>query len=96
MAQGRLGLSVDAARREPDGGRLAAVIEKLDGLAARERVSRTAVVLAWILAHPSRPIPIVGTQRAARIRESAEAFRVQLSRGDWYAVLESAQGERLP
>jgi len=53
-------------------------------------------VLAWILAHPSRPIPILGTQRLDRIRDSADAFKVHLSRRDWYAVLESAQGERLP
>ena len=96
LARGRLGLSLEAARREPDGGRLAGLIEKLDLLAEREEVSRAAVVLAWILAHPSRPIPILGTQRLDRIRDSADAFKVHLSRRDWYAVLESAQGERLP
>ncbi len=96
LARGLLGTSVEAARKEPGGERLAALLENLDVLAVRESVSRTSVALAWILAHPSRPIPIVGTQRPERIRESLEAFRVHLSRSDWYAVLVASQGERLP
>lgn len=96
LARGLLGLPVAAARNEVDGARLASLLEKLDALAAREEVARSAVALAWILAHPSRPVPILGTQRAERIRESLGAFRVRLSRHDWYAVLEASQGERLP
>ncbi len=96
LARGRLGLSVEAARREPDGERLADLIENLDILAEREEVSRVAVILAWILVHPARPIPILGTQRLERIRGAADAFKVHLSRRDWYAVLEAAQGEKLP
>ena len=76
--------------------RLAALIEQLDLLAERESVSRTAIALAWLLAHPAGVIPILGTQRVARIRESAAALRVRLSRSDWYAVLQASQGERLP
>jgi predicted oxidoreductase len=96
FARGRLGLTLEAARREPEGERLAAVLENLDILAEREGVSRAAVVLAWILVHPSRPVPIIGTQRLDRIRASADAFKVHLTRRDWYAVLEAAQGEKLP
>jgi predicted oxidoreductase len=96
FARGRLGLSLEAARCEPEGERLAAVLENLDILAEREGVSRAAVVLAWILVHPSRPVPIIGTQRLDRIRASADAFKVHLTRRDWYAVLEAAQGEKLP
>ena len=63
---------------------------------ARRSALRTAVALAWILAHPSRPIPILGTQRPERMREAIGAFRVALSRTEWNAILVAAQGERLP
>ena len=48
------------------------------------------------MAHPVRPIPIVGTQDPARIARSADAFKVGWSRAEWYAVLEAGRGEKLP
>lgn len=44
----------------------------------------------------ARPIPIVGSQSAARIARSIDAFKVEWTRGEWYAVLEASMGERLP
>jgi len=69
---------------------------ELDKLAEREDVSRTAIAYAWIMAHPSRPIPIVGTQTPARLVEATDALNVKLSRQDWYAVLTAARGVPLP
>jgi predicted oxidoreductase len=96
LAGGHLGLPVDAARGKTDGARLAALIQCLDGLAARDGVPRTAVALAFLLAHPAGIIPILGTQRPERIRESLAAFRVQLTRADWYAIFAASQGKPLP
>jgi len=96
LAGGRLGLPVAAARREPDGARLAALLERLDALAAREGVPRAAVALAWLLAHPAGVIPIVGTQQPRRLAEAARAFDVRLSRQDWYDVVVASQGARMP
>jgi predicted oxidoreductase len=96
LARGLLGLDLEDAMGQEHGMRLAALIEQLDLLARREGVSRTALALAWLLAHPAGVIPILGTQRIERIRESAAALRVRLSRADWYAVLQASQGEKLP
>jgi predicted oxidoreductase len=71
-------------------------VAELDRLAAREGVSRTAVAYAWIMAHPARPVPIVGSQQPARIVEACDALRVRLNRADWYAVLTAARGVPLP
>lgn len=90
LAQGRLGDSDDA---EP---RATAVRAALDEIARREGVSRTVVAYAWLLRHPSRPIPIVGSQQPARIAEAAQALSIGLSNTDWYAVLTAARGVRLP
>jgi predicted oxidoreductase len=90
LGGGRLG------EAHPKERRAAAVAEALDAVATRQGVSRTAVAYAWILAHPARPIPIVGSQDPARIRQSAQALIVELSRADWYAILTAARGEPLP
>lgn len=92
LAGGRLG---DGSTTALD-ARGAAVTAALDGLAEREGVSRSAVVYAWIMAHPARPIPIVGSQTPERIADAARAFDVRLDRADWYAVLTAARGAPLP
>jgi len=51
---------------------------------------------AWILAHPSRPLPVIGTNRVERIHSAAAAANIELEREDWYALWEAAQGRRVP
>jgi 6-dehydroglucose reductase len=96
LVRGKLGLALAAARREPDGERLAALIECLDRLAARDGVPRSAVALAFLLVHPAGVVPIIGTQRVERIRESCAAFQVHLTRRDWYDVIAASQRAPLP
>ncbi|MFY8095715.1 MAG: aldo/keto reductase [Niveispirillum sp.] len=79
-----------------DDARALAVITELDRIAAANNVGRAAVAYAWILAHPSRPIPLIGSQTPARIREATDAFKVQFTDADWYAVLQAALGAPLP
>ena len=51
---------------------------------------------AWIMAHPSRPLPVIGTNRPERIHAAADAVRIELEREDWYALWEAAAGRRVP
>jgi predicted oxidoreductase len=51
---------------------------------------------AWILAHPSRPLPIIGTNKLDRLQFAAQADDIVLEREDWYALWEAAQGHRIP
>jgi aryl-alcohol dehydrogenase-like predicted oxidoreductase len=88
LGQGRLG--------DPKDERSRRVAAALDAQAAKFGASRTAAAYSWIMAHPARPIPIVGTQNPARIREAADAYLVKWTRQDWYEVLVASKGERLP
>ncbi len=51
---------------------------------------------AWILAHPSRPIPVVGTNKIDRIESAAAAAAITLDREDWYALWVAAKGHNIP
>lgn len=73
-----------------------AVVDRLDRIAERENVSRAAVAYAWLLAHPSRPIPLIGTQKPERIRDSINALRVRMTAAEWYGLLEASMGSPLP
>ena len=88
LGQGRIG--------DPKDERARAVAAALDAVAADFGVSRAAAAYSWIMAHPVRPIPIVGTQTPDRIREAAGAFKIIWTRARWYEVLVAARGERLP
>ena len=50
---------------------------------------------AWILAHPSRPVAVIGTNKIERIASAAAAAKIQLEREDWYLLWEAAQGRRI-
>jgi predicted oxidoreductase len=81
---------------DPKTQREQAVAAALSGVAAAHGVSRTAAAYSWIMAHPARPIPIVGSQNPARIAEAADAYKIQWTRADWYSVLVAARGVPLP
>ncbi len=68
----------------------------LDGLAERKGTDRATVALAFALAHPARPVAIVGTQRPERVTASLAALDVQLDRADVYAVIQASEGQPLP
>lgn len=72
------------------------IIKVLDEIAVARGVTRTLVAYAWLLKHPSKIIPIVGTTNPERIREAAKAVALELSREEWYRLLIAARGEPLP
>ena len=85
------------------GGRLATgdgvpteLLAVLDELAAREVAPRTAVAIAFTLAHPTRPVSIIGSQDPARIAAATEALRVHLDRSDCYRIVAASEGRPLP
>jgi predicted oxidoreductase len=80
----------------PTNSREVAVATALDTVAEAHGVSRTAAAFSWIMAHPTHPIPIVGSQHPDRIREAADAYKVGWTRESWYAVLVASRGEKLP
>jgi len=54
------------------------------------------LALAWLLAHPSKIIPLVGSNDPAHIHEAAGAASIQLSRTDWYKLWVAARGVHVP
>jgi len=72
------------------------VLQIVDELAAREGVSRGAIAVAFVLAHPSRPVALLGSQNIARLEELTAALGVLLTRDDVYRLIPAAEGVALP
>jgi predicted oxidoreductase len=67
------------------------------GLVARKyESSDEAIPLAWLLRHPARIQPIIGTLNADRIGQSVLADDIELTRTEWYTLFETARGEHVP
>ena len=93
------GLLGDGAKRvlpSQQDYRTATIVAALDKLAAARGVSPTVVALAWLMKHPSKIIPIIGSTNPARIREAAKAAEFELTREEWYHLLAAAQGGPVP
>ena len=72
------------------------LVAALDDIAARENVTRSAVAVAFVLSHPSRPVAIVGTQNPTRLDELAHAMEIRLDRRDVYRIVQASDGVPLP
>lgn len=76
------------------GQRLQAAAEKMSTRYNGATLEQLAY--AWVMAHPSRPLAILGTNKLERIRSAAAADTIELGREDWYALWTAAQGRRIP
>ena len=73
-----------------------ALLETCDRLAARENTDRAGLALAFVLAHPARPVALIGSQTPARLTQAVKALEVTLTRADVYALIEVREGVPLP
>src|SRR5688572_5016486 len=96
LGGGRLSDNLPIDINSPDHARRIGLRETLDDIARDYGVSRTIIALAWLLKHPARIMPIIGSARPERIQEASQADKLQLSRDEWYRLMETARGERLP
>lgn len=65
-------------------------------LAKKYAVSSDAVVLAWLMKHPAKINPVIGTTNPERIKNAMQAFHVSLTRDEWYELLVKSKGIPMP
>ncbi len=78
------------------GGASADLSSCLDAVSRRDGVNRSAVAIAWLLAHPARILPVMGSNTLARIRAFSDAFKVTMDRETWYRLYSAALGHEVP
>ena len=96
LGGGRLADTLPIDINGPDHARRIGVRETLDDIARDHKVARPLIALAWLLKHPAGITPVIGSARPEHIREQARAAELNLSRDEWYRLMEAARGARLP
>jgi predicted oxidoreductase len=54
------------------------------------------IILAWLLKHPAKIFPIIGSTTPERIIAAKVALELNYSREDWYRLFEARNGKAVP
>jgi predicted oxidoreductase len=65
---------------------------KLVAMAEKFSVDPAALAIAWLLRHPAKIMPIMGSNNIQRIEGFSQAFEVELDRQSWFELFEAANG----
>ncbi|MBU2948469.1 aldo/keto reductase [Zobellia uliginosa] len=53
------------------------------------------LLLAWVMKHPSKIFPVVGTATKSRLSAAIEATKINIQKTDWFILLEAAKGHEV-
>lgn len=67
----------------------------MDQMAAEAGTDRAAVAIAWLLAHPARILPVLGTNALPRIGQISKAMQVPMDRIRWFRLYQTALGREV-
>jgi predicted oxidoreductase len=73
-----------------------AVQDALAAVAVEQGVDSAAVAVAWLLAHPARIMPVMGTNAIGRIKTLSAALQVTMDRETWFKLYTAALGQEVP
>jgi len=71
------------------------VKEVLKVLSKKYTVANDVLLLAWILKHPAKISPVIGTTNKERILNANKALEINLDLEDWFLLLEASQGQEM-
>ena len=75
---------------------VARVRDAVVGIAEARSTTADVVALAFLMRHPSRMHPVIGTGRVERIEAAVRAMELELSREEWFDLWRAATGAPLP
>ncbi|MBQ4913196.1 aldo/keto reductase [Maribacter sp. MMG018] len=68
----------------------------LQKLSAKYGVTEDQLLLSWILKHPAKVYPVVGTTTPKRLESAIKAIALELELEDWFLMLEASNGHEVP
>ncbi len=74
----------------------ARIVSVLKQLSAKYNATEDQLLLAWILQHPSKVHPVIGTTNPKRVANAVGAVALKLELEDWFVLLEASQGHKVP
>ena len=67
----------------------------LNELCMKYNSEENQILLAFLLQHPSKIIPVIGTSRVEKIVEMKKCLSINLESEDWFRLLEAKKGQEV-
>jgi len=71
------------------------ILAQADSLSKEYECSVNQILLAFIYAHPSQIVPVIGTTKFERISEAKKAMEIELKREDFYKLWTASTGKEV-
>lgn len=68
----------------------------LQETALNHKATPAQILIAWLLKHPTGIFPVMGTTQHKRLEDAFHAQQIKLSRQEWFALWEAAEGKQVP
>ena len=72
------------------------IVSSANELAEKYSTGINQILVAFLLKHPSKIIPVIGTTKVERLLQAKEANTIFLSREDWFKLWTAVIGEDIP
>jgi predicted oxidoreductase len=72
-----------------------AMLATLNEIGKKYTCSADQVLYAWLLLHPAKLIPILGSNDVNHIRSAVTSLEVQITKEDWFRILEVGRGKEV-
>ena len=76
-----------------ENGKIKEVVDKLKN---KYGCTDYQLLISWLLKHPSKVYPVVGTTKSDRIKSTLESLKIEIDLIDWFELLEASIGKRVP
>ena len=70
-------------------------MEKINEIAERHNVEPATIIYSWIIYHPVKSIPIVGSSKIERLETAIKALEVKLEHYEWYEIYTASKQQCL-
>ena len=71
------------------------ILAEAENLAKTYECSVNQILLAFLYAHPSQIVPVIGTTKFERIQDAAKATEIELTREDFYKLWTASTGKEV-
>ena len=68
----------------------------VDKLKNKYGCSDYQILISWLLKHPSKVYPVIGTTKSDRIKNTLGSLKIEIDLIDWFELLEASVGKRVP
>ena len=68
----------------------------VDKLKKKYGCSDYQILISWLLKHPSKVYPVIGTTKSDRIKNTSGSLKIEIDLIEWFELLEASVGKRVP